>query len=146
MWPTNLPLTVHHWPLSVQLFSSNSVYANMSLCDINSLNVKYRKTPKITPWAYIFQRDTLEGLYSRGGGCYYGFLTISGETSLWGEFIKGVHIVHIRQFLNLFLLHLNVHLVFLGNKKCTLNFHGLIFLGWGRVILGVKVKLRITWS
>ena len=37
----------------------------------------------------------------------------------------------IRQFINLFLLHLNVHLVFLENKKRTLKFHGLILFRMG---------------
>ena len=65
-----------------------------------------------------------------------------GNRSFWGEFIKGVHIVHIRQFLNLFLLHLNVHLVFLGNKKCTLNYHGLIFFRMGEGYFGGKSKIK----
>ena len=39
------------------------------------INLKFRKTPKIGPGSYIFERTLLRGLYSEGliyGGAYYG--------------------------------------------------------------------------
>ena len=41
------------------------------------------------------------------------------------------------------LLHLDVHLVFLGNKKCTLKFHeGLTFFRMGEDYFGGRNKIK----
>ena len=55
--------------------------------NVDSLNVKYRKISKISPWAYIFT-GTLSRAYIRGKGGYYGFLIISGETEIFEKVYK----------------------------------------------------------
>ena len=57
--------------------------------NVNSLNVKYRKTSKISPWAYIFT-GTLSRAYIR---CKEELLWFSdnfrGNSSFWGGLQKG---------------------------------------------------------
>ena len=61
-------------------------------------------------------------------GSFHGFLTISGETGVFEAIYKrGTYMYRRRQFINLFLLHVDVHLVFLGNKKHMLKFHRTAF-------------------
>ena len=105
------------------------------------------KTPKINPWVYIFQRAYLLGLHSGVGGYnlvpWVSCLSDIGlrrrpisekqETlreRLGRRELSSYHsiiYIYIYMITNLFLLPLDVDLVFLDNKKCTLNFYGLMF-------------------
>ena len=41
--------------------------------------IQYRKIPKISPGAYIFQRPFLRGLFLKGGGLYSEGLIYEGK-------------------------------------------------------------------
>ena len=57
--------------------------------NVDSLNVKYRKISKISPWAYIFT-GTLSRAYIRGKGELLWFSdNLRGNRSFWGGLQKG---------------------------------------------------------
>ena len=58
------------WVIARNLFGADSTFYNYSFFIVE---VKYRKIPKISPGAYIFQRPFLRGLFLEGlifGGAY----------------------------------------------------------------------------
>ena len=82
-------------PLRVWLFSSNSMLVNMPHVNVSSLNVKYRKTLKISPWAYIFT-GTLSRAYIRCKEELPWFSdNFRGNSSFWGGLQKGY--IHVQK-------------------------------------------------